>query len=359
MDMKTRKEILKLAIRAPSSDNSQPFYFHWEGDKLHIFHDEERALRRGNNANTASLLALGCLLESITIAASGQDARFDYCLTFEDEPETGPWVSAELTADRRPADELLPGLAIRCSDRRLYQGGSLSDPVFEAVRADMTQFEGCHLYFQEQPGESFLTYLGQCETFLWDDPKAIPDVFKWVRWSDQEAKETRDGVHWRGLAIPFAISRLMKLAYKSERFRSFLRKTGAPLKSQRRVGREQIDSSAAVGCFTAVQVQPRLLVTIGRAFLRTWVRLNMAGYGLQVMALPSLHVFQHVTGVIPDDYPDTSKKVFTGGKAILQSNFGIPADETPAWMFRTGKSTPLPDDWRTYRLPLANVVQDN
>ncbi len=357
MSRKTYEDILKLALRAPSSDNSQPFYFRWRAEKLHIFHDEDRAFRRGNNANFASLLALGCLLECITIAASREGFRFDCCLTFDEEPKIGPWVEASFTADSQQADELLPGLAIRCSDRRLYQGGSLSDPVFEAVRADVARFDGCRLYFQDQPGESFLTYLGQCEAFLWDDPKAIPDVFKWVRWSDREAKETRDGVHWRGLAVPFLLSRLMKLAYKSERFRRFLRKTGAPLKSQRRVGREQIDSSAAVGCFTASQVSPRLLVTIGGAFLRTWVRLNMAGYGLQVMALPSLHVFQHAAGVIPTDYPETSKKAFARGKAVLQKSFGIPEEETPAWMFRTGKSSALPDNWRTYRRPIAEIIQ--
>ena len=355
MDDETHKRLLALALRAPSSDNSQPFFFQWTHDHLHIFHDDERAKRRGNTGNVASFIALGCLLESLAIAASAEDFQSLFNLTLEEGKPDAPWAEVSFAVGDQPADPLLPGLFIRCSDRRPYHGGDLSHPVFSSIHEDVAQIDGCQLYFQPAPDTTLIDYLLECETFLWQDRYVLKDVLKWVRWSDSEAQATRDGVHWRGLGIPFLLSRLMKLAYQSERFRNFLRRTGAPIRSQRQVGAQLIASSAALGCFSVNDTRPESLVAVGRAFLRTWVRLNQVGYGVQVMANPSLHAFQHVAGMIPEDYPEASIKTFAKGPKVLSDGFGISEDEIPAWMFRTGISSELPSSWRTLRRPLSDV----
>jgi hypothetical protein len=99
------------------------------------------------------------------------------------------------------------------------------------------------------------------------------------------------------------------------------------------------------------------MLQLGRLFLRAWVRLNMSGFGVQVMANQSIHVFQHVAGIIPEDYPAESKRLFAEGKRILTKSFALAEGEIPAWMFRTGRSSPLPDEMRTLRLPLSTVVR--
>lgn len=96
---------------------------------------------------------------------------------------------------------------------------------------------------------------------------------------------------------------------------------------------------------------------LGRLFLRAWVRLNLSGFGVQVMASPAIHAFQHIVGILPEDYPAESKRVFAKGETVLRQVFELPADEIPAWMFRTGKSSPLPAAMRTRRLPLSNVIR--
>lgn len=70
-----------------------------------------------------------------------------------------------------------------------------------------------------------------------------------------------------------------------------------------------------------------------------------------------MHVFQHVAGILPEDYPAESKQVFAEEEKILVKAFRLQESEIPAWMFRTGKSTPLPPDMRTLRLPLANILR--
>jgi hypothetical protein len=359
MEAGKRKRLLELATRSPTSDNSQPFFFKWMGDHLLIFHDDERAKRRGNTGNFASFVALGCLMASIDIAASGESLKPDFRLTLDPDEHMTPWVEVSFTESNRPEEPLLPGLAIRCSDRRLYRGGDLSHPVFDSIRADLGQIEGCQLYFQDKPDTALIDYILECEEFLWRDQYVMRDVLKWVRWSDREAEETRDGVIWRGLAIPFILSRVMKLAYHYEKFRNFLRRSGAPMRSQRQVGAKQIESSAALACFSVKDTRPESLVAVGRAFLRTWVRLNQAGFGVQVMANPSLHVFQHAAGILPKDYPESSIQTFAKGREALPDSFGFGPDEIPAWMFRTGISSELPANWRTFRRRLSDVVLES
>ena len=99
------------------------------------------------------------------------------------------------------------------------------------------------------------------------------------------------------------------------------------------------------------------MLQLGRLFVRAWVRLNMSGYGVQVMANPAIHVFQHVADILPEDYPPESKRAFANGETILRESFGLSEGEIPAWMFRTGKSSPLPAEMKTLRRPLSSVVR--
>ena len=72
---KAIERIVQAAAQAPSGDNCQPWRFVWDGKTLTIGHDEERARHGFNRVNHASCLSLGCVLESIHIAASGEKLR--------------------------------------------------------------------------------------------------------------------------------------------------------------------------------------------------------------------------------------------------------------------------------------------
>ena len=61
---------VELAIRAPSGDNCQPWSFTWDGTELEVVHLEQRAKHVLNPHNTASLISLGAIVESLHLAAS-------------------------------------------------------------------------------------------------------------------------------------------------------------------------------------------------------------------------------------------------------------------------------------------------
>ncbi|MEJ2596786.1 MAG: hypothetical protein P8Z00_00560 [Anaerolineales bacterium] len=357
MEAGKRRRILELAGTAPSVDNAQPFYFRWEGERLAVFRDEGRDRRRGNAENYVSMVGLGCLMECTAIGASGEGLRAEMDFRYDGRGLNAPWVVISFRPDPAKPDELLPGLKLRCSDRRQYQGGDPSDPVFGQAVADGEPFRGCALHFREPGDDKLIDYLLRCERFLWMDKDILPEMLSWVRWSRKEVRRTRDGMPWQSLGVNFMTSRLMRLIAKSERFRRLAQRSGGPLRAQQKALEAQILSSAALGCITVQDTEAETMMRLGRVLLRTWVRLNLSGYGVQMMANPSMHVFQHVAGILPEDYPAESKQVFAEGERVLVEAFRLQESEIPAWTFRTGKSTPLPPEMRTLRLPLARILR--
>jgi hypothetical protein len=201
----SRKRILELAMTAPNVDNAQPFFFQWQGEQLLILRDENRDRRRGNAGYTVSMVGLGCLLECLAIAATGEGLDAQISITYNTQSLTEPWAVVSFAPGAPQPDELLPGLELRCSDRRRYLGGDLSDEVFGEILADSGHYEGCHLYLQDRPGARLLDYLLHCEAFLWNDRHMLPEMLSWVRWSQQEVQKTRDGMPWQAMGIPFLV----------------------------------------------------------------------------------------------------------------------------------------------------------
>lgn len=358
MDSSQQERLLALATTAPNVDNAHPFYFRWQEDKLLIFRDATRHRRRGNAGNYISLVGLGCLVECIVIAATGEGHAAVVDLAYDPDRLEAPWVVVAFRPNSAAADVLLPGLRLRCSDRRPYQGGDLAHPVFAQVLADADRFPTCHLAFRAPTNPSLLDYMVRCEAFLWADKQILPEMLSWVRWSQKEVQRTHDGVPWQALGVTFLTSRLMRLVAASTRFCNLARRSGAPLRAQQKTMARNIRSAAALACLSVADTRAQTMLALGRLFLRAWVRLNMAGFGVQVMANPAIHAFQHVAGILPDDYPAASKRTFAQGPSRLAEAFALPADHIPAWMFRTGKSTPLPASMRTLRLPLSELVHN-
>lgn len=355
MDEVTRERILELGMRAPNVDNAQPFYFRWAGDELRIYRDAERDRKRGNAGYYVSMVGLGCLLEYLAIAACGEGLASDDALTVDWRDRDKAWATVTFREGEDEVDELLEGLRMRASDRRLYQGGDLSDPIFQQILVDSTRYENVQLYFQGQPDEPLIDYILRCEEFMWEDEHILPEMLSWVRWNRSEVENSRDGMPWQSMGVGYLVSRLMRLVASSPLVRGLARRSGGPMETQKRNLEAQIRSSAALGCFTIRDTRPESMLQVGRAFVRAWVRLNMAGYGVQVMANPSLHVLQTVAEVIPEDYPEASKRVFAEGRDILVRAFGCWEGEIPAWMFRTGVSPALPEEMRTLRRTIEDA----
>ena len=356
------RRIVAAAGQSPSGENCQPWTFRWDGRTLCVLHDPVRAAHSLDCANNSSFLTLGCLLESIRVAASVEGLATVGHLSLpvpagaaSPDPSGVPTVWAEVTfaENRAGPDPLAEWLPRRCTDRRLYEGGSAADPVFSAISEDAAQFGNCSVYFQGDYSPELLGYLQEAETYIWRHEAAHRDLMKWMRFSRREEEATRDGLPWRSLAVNYPQSRVLRLC-RSFRIQGVLNKTGFLWQIQRMLKR-QVESSAALLCITVAAPGSENLVEAGRLGLRAWLRLNRCGYGVAPMSIASGSVYNATSGALPPDARPEFVLLFRRGLALLRRTFRFSEEEIPVWMFRSGRSPTLPERARARRLPLEKI----
>lgn len=356
------RRIVAAAGRSPSGENCQPWTFRWNGKTLSVLHNPVRAAHSLDRANNSSYLTLGCLLESIRIAASTEGLETLERLSLpaagaaspDPSGEPSVWAEATFAKNRAGPDPLAEWLPRRCTDRRLYGGGSAADPVFSAISEDAAQFGNCAIHFQGTYSRELLDYLQEAETYIWRHEAAHRDLMKWMRFSRKEEDATRDGLPWRSLAVNALQSRVLQLC-RSFRIQRVLNPTGF-LGQIRRMVKRQVESSAALLCITVAGPGSENLVEAGRLGFRAWLRLNRCGYGVAPMSIASGSVYNAYSDALPPDARPEFVLLFRRGLAVLRRAFGFSEEEIPVWMFRSGLSPSFPEGARARRLPLEKIL---
>jgi hypothetical protein len=338
------ERIVAAANTAPSADNCQPWSFRWDGRELSVGHDAARAEHVINHHHHLSYLSLGCLLEALALAAGAEgltaEARLDL-----DGP--GPvWARVHFEpAPGAQADALAAELPRRRTDRRLYRGGSLEHEVFAAVRA-----EGA---YARAPDAELSRYLADADSYSWRHPACYRDFIRWVRFSQEELQARGDGIPWRSLGIDLPELPGMSLA-RSPLVPAVLAPLGLTAAASLWL-RRQLASSAAVVCFTVEAPGREALVAAGRRALRAWLHLTRAGYGVQPLTNPAIHVYNRAAGGLhPATRPELAA-LFRRGEGLLARAFGYGSGELPVWLFRAGLSPALPAHLRAPRRALAEI----
>lgn len=116
-------------------------------------------------------------------------------------------------------------------------------------------------------------------------------------------------------------------------------------------------SAAGLGLITVRDTSRLAFVAAARMHTRIWLRLQQAGYALQPFTAASLYAADAESGQLPREWPQSQQRVFAPGMGVLRRAFGVPAGETPVWLFRAGRSPgPLEPALRTHRYALGRVL---
>lgn len=265
------------------------------------------------------------------------------------------WATLSFTPRVDPSfEELAAGLSERCTDRRLYRGGDLDDPVLAQLVKGSPDDAACRLYLRDCTDRNLLAYLEQAEGYVWSHSTTQQAFIRWIRFD----AAARDGIPWQCLGSSFLESRVLLVcrSYTIQRLinRGFI-------SAAQRLLRRQIGSSAALGCITVRATHAEALVEVGRLALRTWVRLNASGFAVQPLAVAAIGVYNAHVAELPGDTLPRFRELFLSGEATFRAAFGIGEAETPAWLFRTGRAQtePLPATARTPRLDAGRMFRNH
>ena len=345
------RRILADSVWAPSGDNCQPWKYIFEQDRLKIYHLPIRGEHPLNIAGAASLISLGCVLESIRVSASIDG--FQSKVTFGSFPTDSDalWATVEFQEDPTLIPDSLAGfLRIRATDRRLFKGGEISDQSLESVGSTPIS----SLYVTSNVNEGLIEAILSAEELMVEHDDVLPNVLKWTRMSMRSARETKDGLSWRNMGVqPWEVPVLPVIKHFPKSlglFRSSMRK------SHRARVRQQLQSSAGLVCVTVKEANLTDLVGAGQLMMRAWLQLTSLGYGVQPLTFASLIPFAAHLG--PSEFKRNVNWMsrLNRVRETVANAFQVPTGEKIVWMIRTGISDPLPENLRTFRQDVEKVL---
>ena len=129
--------LIRYALLAPSSHNTQPWQFRINDDRIDVFMDERRWLKVADNDRRELHISIGCALENLLIAAQhfGLVHRTDY-LPDQDNPLHAASVRMSEGGQplRSPSHDLFPMIAVRHTNHGEYDGRAVPSDILNRLR---------------------------------------------------------------------------------------------------------------------------------------------------------------------------------------------------------------------------------
>ncbi len=278
--------LVAAAVAAPSGDNVQPWRFSRNGDTLRVHMVAEADTSFFNIRQIATQISCGAAVENIVVAASELGLSADVRLP---GAIGGDGLIAEVGLDRgaSEADPLCEVIWERCTNRRLFKRKEISTGLVGRFAAEAERL-GCRLHTVR--GREDLKALGrlvfQADRIRTEHQGLHEHFAHMVRFTPQEAEQTRDGLPLKNLYGGFAGEQFLKLT----RPWSAMRVANA-IGAGRMVAMHSargIVNSGAVCLLTAPGFGWADFVNGGRALERCWLKLTALGLAMQPMTAITL-----------------------------------------------------------------------
>lgn len=273
----TLKKILEYASLAPSGHNAQPWEVRvYSPRRVSVATVMQRWLPAVDANNREMLLSIGAFAENLSVAASAASLQADIHVV-----ATGPRDAAILDVELHDAPPGNENDLRRLESRKTLRSEFDSKPLGKADLAALAA-EAKPLHYIAR-GEALCQYLDETtieanrlQAFR-DD--AQEELIRWVRWSNDEVREHRDGLSLPALEVTglegwFARSFMTKASLRSTSSRE--RAVTTAEKLVRHSGGWLVLGSTDDGI-------PQLIET-GRRFQRLFLRVRERGIGLQPMS---------------------------------------------------------------------------
>jgi nitroreductase len=328
------ERIARAGAWAPSGDNLQPWSFAVDKGTLVVMHDRRRDRSLFNVRHLASYIALGAVLENVSIAASKERYRANIAY-FPDaqEPDLIARVSFENGAG---ADRLADAIEKRCTNRRPYANNrALDGIVIQELDRAISYLPDIGLHWLHEPGDlkSLGNIVARADRLLFENRLIHSHLFSTLRWNIEEVERTRDG-------LPIETLELGALGSKA--FRAL--RSWSLVQMINRFGFSAITASqsamlmrrcSAAGLITAPDISPLSFVKVGHAFQRIWLHATNEKLALQPMTAV---VFLQLRAILGDHQGLASDQITTADllRIDLAKVYAVPPERVPAMHFRIG-----------------------
>lgn len=352
------REILEYSVWAPSGDNSQPWYFKVQDNKLSIFYIKDADNVYLNFKNGGTLIAHGCLLENVIIAASNFGLAADINYSKQELYEQLDLVAEVMFEENLSIqkDSLFEFIKKRHTNRNNYKNQELDfglKETFQNVNKPNIGDGGVKFYLIDD--RKIMEELGKAgadaEIVILENQKLHEALFKGVIWTKAAEKERPSGLYINSMEF----NPIQKFLFWLASFWSLMRvaiKIGFP----RFIAKEdsiKYASGAFLGLITTKGQERQDFIDTGRVLQRLWLIATSKGLAFQpIIAMAFLGKMQN-SGLLNIGLSSEHADVINQANQKMQVYVGD--DESINVMFRVGYGNSVSD--RTSRFPVAEKIK--
>jgi hypothetical protein len=273
MDRAIIKKILEAGSQAPSGSNSQPWRFEVSDNVVAIHMIPEKDHRILNFKNRGTILANGCLIENISIAAE----KFGYRTDVKPFPEgAGSNVVASLAFAQGASSysPLYEAIFKRTTNRKPYSKESIPEEDHTALKDVFIDAGGekIKVLFTESPAA--MKELGIAssvnEVVMFENPLLRRLLFEEIAWTKEEETRRGGGLYLKTMELKPQQEiglKLMKRAAPLRRLLNFRKVSGGIAGENAKI----YASSFLMGIIVVEDTTDTAFLEAGRALQRIWL----------------------------------------------------------------------------------------
>ncbi|TSC75930.1 MAG: hypothetical protein G01um101430_100 [Parcubacteria group bacterium Gr01-1014_30] len=342
------RQILELAIRAPSGENCQPWKFQIQGNQLTIWNMPERDSSLYSWGQRPSYVAHGAFLESVAIAAPafGLSPRIEL---FPDSTKTECVARIVFEESQQKIHPLYQFITERVTNRKVYKKIVLTKEQKEELSSIHIGLERGKIIFveQEQDIKTIAQAIAGNERIIFENPYMHKFFYDHITWTEQEDLGKKIGFYVKTFELPMPAEKIFKLA-KSKTFVKFANKIGFS-KMIAKQNAKVYSSASAVGAIIMYSNSSVDFIVAGRLIQRIWLTVTKLGLSLQPLT-GILFLYQRVSQQQTDKLSPGQIDFIQEQYKRIKETFGVD-NETIAMLFRIGDGgSPTA---RSLRLPLT------
>ena len=280
----TREDVRRLVsfgVLAPSGGNAQPWRFVAKGGRVRCLVSTDGARTLNDFQHTASFAALGAAVENMVLAAPAMGLSAEVVFPSDvNDPRVACDVVFRVDDSSYAVDPLCAMLGARCTNRKPGTGAPISARAAARLAEAAEERKGKLLLVTDRAAmDEVGAILGQNDRMMFLSRKHNEEMGAELRWTEEEALRTRDGLDVLTLDVPPAALAAVRLAttWKAVEFSAKMGGGGALEKT----ARYSLASSSAVGLVVFPGTASRSYFEGGRALERVWLEATAQGLAVQ------------------------------------------------------------------------------
>lgn len=357
----TITELVEAAIWAPTGGNSQPWKWLYQNNVLFLLIDQARATSFLDFRSAGAFLGLGAATENLVLKAH----QLGYEVHVKKFPEANNdklvasfhfFRSADdtyLPLAPKAFDSLAEVIRKRETNRLLRKRVPLEAGVVSSLKETAASVPGVELLLIEDDKQlnAVGAMIAQADRILVTHKHGHYGFVHEIRWSDEEAKRTGDGVDLATLDLSAGEAAGFKMARNWSVVKTLNQWGGGSVFEQS--SKKAVAGASALGLITLPELNEKNYYEAGKAIERVWLQCTKSNIAFQPMTGLTFMVYRAIDGK-GEDLTDKNISTLIELSKELRQTFGVADDRKPAFLFRIF----IAEEARVkaYRRPVADVL---